>query len=78
MSKALDTVHHNILCNKLSYYGFKLSSAILMLSYLSKRTQFVYKDGHYSLGREVKYRALQGSEGPKPSESTFRPQGPEC
>ena len=41
MQKAFDTVNHQILCDKLTYYGFRGKSLNLIKSFLSNRKQFV-------------------------------------
>ena len=41
LSKAFDTVNHNILLNKLNLYGIKNNSLKWFLSYLSDRKQYV-------------------------------------
>lgn len=61
MSKAFDTVQHSTLRKKLLYYGFDIQSVNLVSSYLSERTQFVFKDGILSKGRSVKFGVPQGS-----------------
>lgn len=61
MSKAFDTVKHNVLTNKLEFYRFSPDSVKLIESYLSLRTQFVFKEGSSSKGRHVEYGVPQGS-----------------
>lgn len=61
MSKAFDTIQHNTLKEKLYYYGISTSSVSLISSYLSSRTQYVFKDGLFSKGRLVEYGVPQGS-----------------
>ena len=41
LSKAFDTVDHEILLYKLNYYGIKVSAYKLIKSYLSNRKQYV-------------------------------------
>jgi hypothetical protein len=41
LSKAFDTIDHNILLNKLKYYGFNNESLTLISSYLCGRKQYV-------------------------------------
>jgi len=41
LTKAFDTIKHDILLNKLIFYGFNDTSLNLIKSYLSNRTQFV-------------------------------------
>ena len=42
LSKAFDTIDHNILIQKLSYYGFESESLSLVKSYLQNRCQYVH------------------------------------
>ena len=44
LSKAFDTVDHNILLNKLEFYGVKNSNLKWFESYLHKRQQFIGYD----------------------------------
>jgi hypothetical protein len=48
LSKAFDTLSHTILFEKLSSFGFSLSGARFILSYLSNRVQFVSFSGLHS------------------------------
>ena len=45
MEKAFDTVHHDILCDKLKYYGLRGKVNDLLKSYLTNRKQFVTING---------------------------------
>ena len=48
LSKAFDTLNHNILLSKLQYYGITGCSNDLLCSYLSGRSQFVEYNGSKS------------------------------
>lgn len=61
MSKAFDTVHHDLLINKLDYYGVSVKSAQVLKSYLSERKQFVFSAGLMSGSRNILYGVPQGS-----------------
>ena len=45
LSKAFDTIDHEILFSKLSFYGLNHSTVSLIRSYLSDRKQFVVYKG---------------------------------
>ena len=60
-SKAFDTINHNILIQKLVYYGFSKSSQNLIQNYLKNRKQFVSLDGIDSQFDTVKIGVPQGS-----------------
>ena len=61
LQKAFDTVNHKILCNKLSYYGFRGKINDLIQSFLSNRHQYVSINGYDSSHLEIKCGVPQGS-----------------
>ena len=61
LSKAFDSVSHNLLIQKLSFLGFAGSSLEWIGSYLSGRTQQVKFQNHLSEVREVGAGVPQGS-----------------
>ena len=61
LSKAFDTVNHDILLAKLEFYGFRGVGLKLLKSYLSSRTQFVQYNGYNSFSKHIKCRVPQGS-----------------
>ena len=61
MSKAFDTLNHNILLSKLDYYGVRGCSFNLMRSYLSDRCQYVDFEGHHSTTLAITTGVPQGS-----------------
>uniref|UniRef100_A0A1B6MJH0 Reverse transcriptase domain-containing protein n=1 Tax=Graphocephala atropunctata TaxID=36148 RepID=A0A1B6MJH0_9HEMI len=61
LSKAFDTVSHDILLSKLSYYGFKNSACQLVSSYLKKRYQKVVFNNSESQYLPVSHGVPQGS-----------------
>ena len=47
LSKAVDTLDHDILINKLQYYGVRGSALRLFKNYLTERKQYViYNETH--------------------------------
>ena len=61
LSKAFDTINHNILIAKLKYYGFDQSALSWLKSYLADRKQFVEVDGYKSETNFIKTGVPQGS-----------------
>ena len=54
LSKAYDSIPHDLLLAKLEAYGFSLESLNLMNSYLTNRLQRVKVNGTYSSWQQVK------------------------
>ena len=61
LTKAFDTVNHQILLDKLALYLGGLSSIPFFKSYLEERTQRVYVHGSYSYEGTVSHGVPQGS-----------------
>ncbi|XP_042891027.1 uncharacterized protein LOC122265692 [Penaeus japonicus] len=61
LSKAFDTVNHQILIDKLHYYRFRGPSLRWFQSYLSNRMQYVSVNGQSSIMLPVNYGVPQGS-----------------
>ena len=61
MSKAFDTLNHEILLRKLAYYGVKGSANKLLQSYLSERLQYVEFERQISDKLHITIRVPQGS-----------------
>jgi len=61
LQKAFDTVNHNILLNKLNYYGVRGITNTWMSSYLSNRSQFVSISGFESETKAIDHGVPQGS-----------------
>ena len=59
--KAFDTVNHNILCDKLNYYGIRGSVNKLLKSYLLNRKQYVSVNGFDSHTTFITCGVPQGS-----------------
>ena len=65
LSKALDTINHDLLITKLKAYGFSKEALKLMKSYLKNRKQKVQINNKISSERDVIARVSQGSiDGP--------------
>ena len=61
LSKAFDTLDHNILLKKLQFYGIQGTCLEWFRSYLSNRTQFVEIDGIQSVSQTINTGVPQGS-----------------
>ena len=61
LEKAFDTVHHDILCDKLNAYGLRGKVNDLFKSYLSNRKQFVSLNGFESSMEDITCGVPQGS-----------------
>ena len=61
LEKAFDTVHHDILCEKLKTYGLRGNINSLIKSYLTGRKQFVSVSGFESTAKNVTCGVPQGS-----------------
>ena len=61
LSKAFDSLQHDILIAKLHTYGLEMKALILIYSYLINRTQTVKVKGKYSARRQVRTGVPQGS-----------------
>jgi hypothetical protein len=61
LSKAFDTIDHEILINKLQYYGFENSSLLLIRDYLCNRSQYVEYGNEASDFAGIRTGVPQGS-----------------
>lgn len=61
LSKAFDTLDHNILLSKLQFYGFRNSALEFCKSYLSNRKQFVQINNAKSSEADITMGVPQGS-----------------
>ena len=63
LSKAFDTINHDLMLAKLKAYGFSTNALNLMHSYLKNRKQKVENNNKFSLERNVIAGVLQGTCG---------------
>jgi retron-type reverse transcriptase len=61
LSKAFDTLNHDILLNKLEFYGVRGITLELFKSYLNNRRQFVFYNGASSCLKQIVCGVPQGS-----------------
>ena len=61
LQKAFDTVNHQILCDKLAYYGFRGKALNLIQSFLTNRKQVVSINGFESSKLDITCGVPQGS-----------------
>ena len=61
LSKAFDTINHNLLLAKLKAYGFSKQALSFMCSYLKNRRQRVQINNKFSSLKEVIAGVRQGS-----------------
>lgn len=61
LSKAFDTIAHNILLRKLHHYGIRGLAYDWFKSYLHGRQQYVNMNNHESQRKDIKYGVPQGS-----------------
>ena len=65
LSKAFDTINHDLLLAKLKAYGFSINALDLMCSYLKNRKQSVQINNSFSSTKKVQAGVPQGSiDGP--------------
>ncbi len=61
LSKAFDTVDHEILLHKLNHYGIREKGLKLFESYLSNRQQFTFVNNTWSELKSINFGVPQGS-----------------
>ena len=61
LSKAFDTINHNILLNKIEHYGIRGTPNKLIRNYLTNRKQYIIYNGTKSNQININYGVPQGS-----------------
>ena len=61
LSKAFDTINHELLIAKLEAYGFSTNALLFMLSYLKNRSQRISINSSFSTWEEIIAGVPQGS-----------------
>ena len=61
LSKAFDTINHDLLLAKLKAYGFSINALDLMYSYLKNRKQLVQINESFSSAKKVHAGVPHGS-----------------
>ena len=61
LSKAFDTINHDLLLAKLQAYGFSVNALHLMCSYLKNRRQPIQINNNFSSAKKVHAGVCQGS-----------------
>ena len=61
LSKAFDTINHEILLKKIKYYGFADAPLKWFSSYLHNRQQYIFFNGCYSMSKTLETGVPQGS-----------------
>ena len=61
LSKAFDTINHNIMLSEIEYYGIRGKALEWFKSYLANRRQYVDYRGTHSEIKQIEYGVPQGS-----------------
>lgn len=60
LSKAFDAIDHNIMFEKLSLYGIRGQTLLIIKNYFHNRNQYTYIDGHESERKKLDIGVIQG------------------
>ena len=61
LSKAFDTMDHDLLISNLGTYGFEEDALVFMKSYFTNRQERVQVNNNFSMWEEIIFGVLQGS-----------------